>query len=90
MFMGTSIHSVDALDKCCVVPGPVVIPATVFLDHMELKHHPVRGELFYREMREILYAMEYENIKRLLGWDIRCAGRNRIVTPAVALKEVWF
>ena len=45
---------------------------------------------FFLQMRKILYSMEFENLKRLLGWEFRCAGRNKILSFEDNLKEVRY
>ena len=36
-FAGTSIHSKDNLANCCVIPGPVFLPADVLLEVLKTR-----------------------------------------------------
>ena len=66
------------------------VPTEEYLDHFVRKHHPVEGEPFFLQMRKILYSMEFENLKRLLGWEFRCAGRSKILSFEDAFKKIRF
>ena len=72
------------LGNSCVIPEPTFVPGKVMLRYMQEKKHPAVNEEFAAEMTSILIAMEFENLKRLMGLDNLCAGRNKVVTKAWA------